>query len=328
MRSFCLDLRLLGFDQQLTFRGLNINYGVVILLLCLVDVSRETSLLPCRRLVGVALRGLRRLLLFRPQRFRTPSRTSIGPGLGFAPTFVERLVTPLNTHDSAAGISFSEIDRGADNQQKSELELAELVERVFGSREHLARKYHRWLAEEATVRGLIGPREAPKLWDRHIINSAAVGEAIGKGLTVADIGSGAGLPGIPLALARPDLDVVLIEPLLRRTTFLQEVVEDLDLNNVRVIRGRAEDKNVRASVGQVDVATSRAVAPLGKLAGWSLPLVKSGGVMVALKGSTAQDEVNRDIKVITKAKGVNPKVIRVGSTLTDNPTYVVIVRKK
>lgn len=175
---------------------------------------------------------------------------------------------------------------------------------------------------------MIGPRETPKLWDRHIINSAVVGEAIGKGLVVADIGSGAGLPGIPLALARPDLKVVLVEPLLRRTTFLNEVVEDLELDNVTVVRGRAEEKVVRAEIGQVDVVTSRAVAPLGKLAGWSLPLVKSGGAMVALKGGTAQEEIDRDAKLIAKAKGINPRVVEVGGSVLGTSTYAVIIQKK
>ncbi|MDO5030247.1 MAG: 16S rRNA (guanine(527)-N(7))-methyltransferase RsmG [Corynebacterium sp.] len=202
------------------------------------------------------------------------------------------------------------------------------MNKVFGENADLARRYHTWLAGQATVRGLIGPRETPKLWERHIINSAVVGEAINEGVTVADIGSGAGLPGIPLALARPDLKVILVEPLLRRTTFLDEVVEDLELSNVTVIRGRAEDKNVRQQVGQIDVVTSRAVAPLGKLAGWSLPLVKSGGAMVALKGSSAQEEIDRDAKLITKAKGVNPHVVEVGASVLNTPTFAVIIQKK
>lgn len=220
------------------------------------------------------------------------------------------------------------VGKQTDSAKVNDVELNAVINRVFEDKADLARRYHAWLAEEATVRGLIGPRETPKLWDRHIINSAVVGEAIGKGLTVADIGSGAGLPGIPLALARPDLKVVLVEPLLRRTTFLNEVVTDLGLDNVTVVRGRAEEKLVRAEVGQVDVVTSRAVAPLGKLAGWSLPLVKSGGAMVALKGGTAQEEIDRDAKLITKAKGVNPRVVEVGASVLDTPTYAVIIQKK
>ncbi len=220
------------------------------------------------------------------------------------------------------------VDKQIDSAQVGDAKLPSVIESLFGENADRAYRYHTWLAEEATVRGLIGPRETPKLWDRHIINSAVVGEAIGKGLEVADIGSGAGLPGIPLALARPDLKVILVEPLLRRTTFLNEVVADLDLDNVKVVRGRAEEKAVRAEVGQVDVVTSRAVAPLGKLAGWSLPLVKSGGAMVALKGGTAQEEIDRDAKLIAKAKGLNPRVVEVGGSVLGTPTYAVIIQKK
>lgn len=223
-------------------------------------------------------------------------------------------------------------EKDVDKQEASaglvDADLRSVIDTVFGENADRAYRYHSWLAEEATVRGLIGPRETPKLWDRHIINSAVVGEAIGKGLVVADIGSGAGLPGIPLALARPDLKVVLVEPLLRRTTFLNEVVEDLELDSVTVVRGRAEEKVVRAEVGQVDVVTSRAVAPLGKLAGWSLPLVKSGGAMVALKGGTAQEEIDRDAKLIAKAKGTNPRVVEVGGSVLGTSTYAVIIQKK
>lgn len=201
------------------------------------------------------------------------------------------------------------------------------VESVFGSRADLARRYHYWLAEHATVRGLIGPREVPKLWDRHILNSAALVEVLPEEATVADIGSGAGLPGIPVAIARPDLQVTLIEPLQRRTTFLQEVVDDLGLDNVRVIRGRAEDPSVRKEAGLFDVVTSRAVAPLGKLAGWTLPLVKTGGVMAAVKGSSAPEEIERDGKLIRKAKGGAVDVVQIGEETDTTPTYVVRIVK-
>lgn len=214
------------------------------------------------------------------------------------------------------------------NLSDSAPEPTELVERIFGPNANKARRYHQYLAEDAAVRGLIGPRELPKLWDRHILNSAIVGSAIGKDCTVVDIGTGAGLPGIPLALARPDLSVILVEPLLRRTTFLEEVVAGLALSNVTVVRGRAEDKSVKEAIGQVDVATSRAVAPLGKLCRWSLPLVRSGGVMVALKGSTAAEEIERDSAIIAKARGLHPKVVEVGAGIVETPTHVVIVKKK
>lgn len=201
------------------------------------------------------------------------------------------------------------------------------IQTAFGDRSDLADQYHSWLAEHATVRGLIGPREVPRLWDRHILNCAALADVIPEGATVADIGSGAGLPGIPLAIARPDVSVILIEPLLRRTTFLNEVVDDLGLDNVTVIRGRAEEKVVRKEAGLVDVVTSRAVAPLGKLAGWSLPLARPGGQMIAMKGSSAAEEIERDANLIRKAKGKNPVIVEIGAAVLDTPTYVVKIQK-
>ncbi len=147
-------------------------------------------------------------------------------------------------------------------------------------------RYVDLLASVGTVRGLIGPREVPRLWDRHIRNCAAVAPAFPQGARVADVGSGAGLPGLVLALARPDLHVTLIEPLLRRTTFLSEVVADLQLTTVDVVRARAEEHD-----DTFDVVTSRAVAPLEKLLRWCLPLCRPGGIVLALKGSSAEEEL-------------------------------------
>ncbi|WP_432943409.1 16S rRNA (guanine(527)-N(7))-methyltransferase RsmG [Kribbella sp. CA-253562] len=147
--------------------------------------------------------------------------------------------------------------------------------------------YAELLATEGTLRGLIGPREVPRLWDRHLLNCAVLERLIPEDATVADIGTGAGLPGIVLALVRPDLQVALVEPLLRRTTFLEEAVDQLGLDNAEVVRGRAED--LRGTT--YDVVTSRAVAPLGKLAGWCLPLLDEGGLMLAMKGESAEDEL-------------------------------------
>lgn len=151
----------------------------------------------------------------------------------------------------------------------------------------LAERYAELLATDGVVRGLIGPRESPRLWERHLLNCAALGEWIDSGATVCDIGSGAGLPGIVLAIARPDLQVTLVEPLLRRTTFLTEVVDALGLS-VELVRGRAE-----ALHGQrrFDVVTSRAVAPLGRLLEWSMPLVQPEGALLAMKGTTVAEEV-------------------------------------
>lgn len=195
---------------------------------------------------------------------------------------------------------------------------------IFGERLPLAEAYHRSLATDGSIRGFIGPREVPRLWDRHILNCAVIGEAMPHGVRVADVGSGAGLPGIPLAIARPDLDITLIEPLLKRSVYLQEVVDLLGLPNVTVIRGRAEEKQVRAALGDgVDIVTSRAVAPLGKLAGWSLPLVRRGGEMIAMKGSSVTEELYRDAAQIRKVGGGKAEIRTVGAELLEEPTTVI-----
>lgn len=197
---------------------------------------------------------------------------------------------------------------------------------IFGPNLDRAQHYHDLLATDGATRGFIGPREVLRLWERHILNCAVLSEAIDTGCTVADIGSGAGLPGIPLALARPDLTIFLVEPLLKRSVFLNEVVAALELDNVTVVRGRAEERVVKASIGLVDVATSRAVAPLGKLVGWSLPLVKPGGKMIAMKGSSVHEELERDRKEIRKAGGRAPSIFSVGAQL-DEPTTLISVTK-
>lgn len=170
---------------------------------------------------------------------------------------------------------------------------------VFGERLELAERYVELLCTAGLERGLMGPRERPRMWNRHVLNSAAAQSGMAEGESVVDIGSGAGLPGVPLALARPDLHITLVEPLLRRVRFLEEIVAELDLS-VRVLRGRAEEKSIIAATGGVDVVTSRAVAPLAKLAGWSAPLLRSGGRMVALKGASAAEEVERDVNALRR----------------------------
>lgn len=199
---------------------------------------------------------------------------------------------------------------------------------LFGDNLDKAIAYHESLATDGSIRGFIGPREIPRLWDRHILNCGVIGEAMDKGISVADIGSGAGLPGIPLALARPDLKITLIEPLLKRSVYLGEVIELLGLDNVTVIRGRAEEKAVRKQVGHVDVVTSRAVAPLGRLAGWSLPLAKVGGRMIAMKGSSVTEEIERDDKDIRRAGGGNVEVYTVGEKLLDEPTTLISISRE
>ncbi|WP_313546081.1 16S rRNA (guanine(527)-N(7))-methyltransferase RsmG [Corynebacterium sp.] len=191
---------------------------------------------------------------------------------------------------------------------------------VFKDRLPLAEKYHDLLATDGSTRGFIGPREVPRLWDRHLINCAVIGDVMEEGATIVDIGSGAGLPGIPLAIARPDLKITLIEPLLKRSVFLQEVVDKLALDNVTVIRGRAEEGPVKKAAAGADIVTSRAVAPLGKLAKWSLPLVRRGGEMIAMKGESVHEELERDAADIKRAGGgkATVEVVR-GTTIIRVP---------
>lgn len=190
------------------------------------------------------------------------------------------------------------------------------VRAAFGDATERAEQYVRLLATEGTVRGLIGPREVPRLWDRHLLNSVALAPLVPAGARVVDVGSGAGLPGIPLALARPDLTVTLLEPLARRVTFLEECVDVLGLANITVVRGRAEEGPVVRSLGGADVVTARAVAPLEKLAGWCVPLLRPGGQLLALKGSAAAEEL--------AAAGLADAVL---TEIGDPPATVVVVTR-
>jgi 16S rRNA (guanine527-N7)-methyltransferase len=197
---------------------------------------------------------------------------------------------------------------------------------LFGERLDRAERYAAVLAGAGVERGLIGPREVDRLWDRHILNSAAVGELVDPGSRVADIGSGAGLPGIPLALARPDVHVTLIEPLLRRSEFLREVVEELGLG-VTVVRGRAEEPGVRKQVGETDAVVSRAVASLDKVARWSMPLLRMDGHMLAMKGERAEEEIRDHRRVMASLGAVDVRVMRCGANYLDPPATVVVARR-
>jgi 16S rRNA (guanine527-N7)-methyltransferase len=191
---------------------------------------------------------------------------------------------------------------------------------VFASRLPLAEEYAQILATDGVVKGLIGPREVPRIWDRHIMNSAVVVPRVPQGASVADIGTGAGLPGLVWAIARPDLHVTLVEPLLRRTRFLEEAVSDLGLDNVTVLRARAEEVHET-----YDVVTARAVAALDKLGRWCLPLVAKGGVLLALKGRTAQEEVTAATATLHRL-GATTIVVTTYEN-GDVPTTVVEVSK-
>ncbi len=176
-------------------------------------------------------------------------------------------------------------------------------------------------------RGLIGPREVDRLWDRHLLNSAAVAELLEPNARVADIGSGAGLPGIPLALARPDLRVTLVEPLLRRSDFLREVVAELEVGrDGRPGAGRRSA--VREQVGEMDAVVSRAVASLDKLTRWSMPLLRPGGHMLAIKGERAEDEVREHRRVMASLGAVDVRVMKCGADYLDPPATVVVARRR
>lgn len=197
------------------------------------------------------------------------------------------------------------------------------VAAVFGDARDAALRYTEILAGDGVERGLIGPREVDRLWDRHVLNSAVVAELIEPGERVADIGSGAGLPGIPLAMARPDIHVTLIEPLLRRSEFLREVIDELGVR-CAVVRGRAEDRGVREEVGPIDVVVSRAVASLDKLTRWSAPLLRPGGRMLAIKGERAGDEVREHERAMSTLGMADVKVMRCGEQFVDPPVTVVV----
>ena len=194
---------------------------------------------------------------------------------------------------------------------------------VFGDRVGLAQRYADLLAGPGVDRGLLGPREVDRLWERHILNSAAVAELVEPGARVLDIGSGAGLPGLPIAIARPDVRVALIEPMLRRIEFLDEVVTALEVP-IEIVRGRAEEPGVRSQVGGADVVVSRAVASLDKLTRWSLPLLRPGGRMLAMKGERADEEVDEGRRGMASLGATDVRVVKCGESYSNPPVTVVI----
>lgn len=177
---------------------------------------------------------------------------------------------------------------------------------VFGECFEQASEYARLLATAGVERGLIGPREGPRLWTRHLLNSAALSHWVPQGTEVVDLGSGAGLPGIPLALARLDLRVILVEPMARRVDFLGEVVQALGLDNVAVRRCRGEDLPPRSA----DVVVARAVAPLHKLITVARPVLRTHGLLIALKGSNAEKELAEAAGVLKSWRGTRGAVLR------------------
>lgn len=198
------------------------------------------------------------------------------------------------------------------------------AEVLFGERLALAHRYATHLADTGISHGLIGPREVPRLWDRHILNCAVIAEVMPQGARVIDVGSGAGLPGLALAIVRPDLHVTLVEPMERRTAWLSSVTTDLGLDNVTVERARAEELHGHLTA---EVVTARAVAALDRLARWCLPLVAPGGHLVAMKGSSAEREVVEAAGTVRRLGGISSSVQVCGGTILDSPTTVVLIEK-
>ncbi len=191
---------------------------------------------------------------------------------------------------------------------------------LFGPAIGLAERFTSLLATHGVERGLIGPREVPRLWERHLVNCGALAELIPDEAEVVDIGSGAGLPGLVIAMLRPQVRMTLLEPMLRRTVFLGECVAELGLGHVTVCRARAEDM---AGVIRADIATSRAVAPLGRLAELSAGLVRPGGTILALKGDQARSELDQAGTVLRRLGVQSAEVLKAGQGIVEPPATVV-----
>lgn len=191
--------------------------------------------------------------------------------------------------------------------------------------------YAEFLAGAGVERGLLGPREVPRLWDRHLLNCAVVAPLVPPGAHVIDVGSGAGLPGLVWAIVRPDITLTCLESLQRRATYLEEAVAALGLaDRVHIVRARAEDVvRGRASEGSLrgDIVTARAVAPLDKLAGWTVPLLKPGGDLLALKGQSAAEEVEAARGVLERLGIDAVEIVQCGEGIVDPATTVVRARK-
>ena len=191
---------------------------------------------------------------------------------------------------------------------------------VFGDAAAKAERYAGLLAGAGVERGLLGPHEVPRLWERHLLNSAVIAELVPGPCSLVDLGSGAGLPGIVLALVLPDSEVTLLEPMLRRAAFLEECVAELALGNVRVVRARAEEMAGRLAA---DVVTARAVAPLDRLASLALGLVKPGGIVLAVKGAKAAAEVRAAGRELSRLGVQDVEVLTAGSGKVDPAATVI-----
>jgi 16S rRNA (guanine527-N7)-methyltransferase len=194
---------------------------------------------------------------------------------------------------------------------------------VFGSTLDQARRYAELLATDGVTRGLIGPRESDRLWDRHLLNCGVLAELLPEQGQLVDIGSGAGLPGVVLAILRPSLSLILLEPLLRRSVFLSECVRELGLSNVTVLRARAEDR--AAAHIRADIATARAVAPLDRLVAWAAPLLRQDGELLAIKGQSAAAELTAAGPVLSRLGVRSAEVLEAGHGRVVPATTVVRV---
>lgn len=193
---------------------------------------------------------------------------------------------------------------------------------IFGSNLKLANAYASALARDSETFGLLGPRELPRLWSRHILNSAVVSELIPNSSRVADVGAGAGLPGIPIAIARPDIKMNLIEPMERRSEWLAAVVRELGLSNVNVIRARGEDViNL-----EIDVVVARAVAALAKLIGFTAPILRGQGEILAIKGEKVTDEMAEAKRVFGRFDIEGIDVVFAGEAVLEQPTRLARIR--
>ena len=199
---------------------------------------------------------------------------------------------------------------------------------MFGAQLPQAVAYADLLAGDGIEHGHLGPREVPRLWERHLLNCAVVADLLPHGARVVDVGSGAGLPGLPMALRRPDLAVVLVEPMQRRTAFLEQCIAELGLQDrVTVVRGRAESPDVHAVVGEAAWVTARAVAPLDRLAGWCLPLLAPDGRMLALKGASVREEIAAGGPVLSSQRVAATEVVTIGAEYDLDPTTLAVVTR-
>lgn len=228
------------------------------------------------------------------------------------------------------------LQNNVDENNVDELDNSPLLSEVLGNALDKCKMFHVKLKEEGLVRGLVGPRDMNILWERHILNSAAVVPFVKKAVEksnkkfIADVGSGGGFPGIVVAACLPDCKVTLIEPMERRVLWLKECVEVMDLKNVTVFHGRSDEVIAKVKSHEIpafDVVTCRAVAPMTKLAGWTIPLLGKNGQLIALKGKSAQAEIDKAEKMIKKVKGLNPRVVDAPVAKGLQSTSVVIIDK-